>query len=194
MSEDGAPGALRGAAARARHGDETAFRELIERSHPTVFRLAAALLGDRDEAADVAQETYVRAWERVQELRDPAAALGWLCAIARNVAQDRRRGWWRRDRAPLAALGPALEAAGGPPTPHETLAAGERDAAVRRAIAGLGERQRVVLVLREVDGMTYEEIAEALGVPVGTVESRLHRARQALARRLGPLVREEERP
>jgi RNA polymerase sigma-70 factor (ECF subfamily) len=163
--------------------DATSFREVVERTHATVFRLACALVADRDEAADVTQETYVRAWSRRGELRDPAAVLGWLGRIARNVAHDRRRSWWTRIRAPLAeaeAL-PAHDAAAGA---DELLGAAQEARSVRRAMQLLPEKQRVVLALREVEGLSYEEIAQVLGVPVGTVESRLHRARAALAKRL----------
>ncbi|HYG67083.1 MAG TPA: sigma-70 family RNA polymerase sigma factor [Anaeromyxobacteraceae bacterium] len=188
-------GSLRRAAERAKDGSTAAFRELVDRTHATVFRLAAALTGDRDEAADVTQETYVRAWERIGELRDPAAASGWLFRIARNVARDRRGSWWSRIRAPLdpAAEERAAAAITAPATAQERLEAAETAGAVQRALRKLPEKHRVVLQLREIEGMTEEEIAEALGVPVGTVESRLHRARAGLARRLAPLAKEDLR-
>jgi len=184
MSREEAGARLRDAAARARSGRPEAFREIVDETHATVFRVAVAITADRDEAADVVQETYVRAWERLGELRDGAASLGWLCRIARNVAHDRRRSWWSRVRAPL---GDAALSVASPPgaAADEALAAAESALAVRRALAALPEKHRAVLALREVEGMAYEEIALALGVPVGTVESRLHRARTALAGRLG---------
>ena len=186
MRADEAGARLRSALERARAGSASAFREVVEATHETVFRLAAALAGDRDEAADVVQETYIRAWERIDELRDAGAAPAWLCRIARNVAHDRRRGWWSRVRAPLEE---ARERAV-PDPPDAALEAAQTAGAVRAAMRRLPERQRVVLALREIEGMSYEEIAVAVGVPVGTVESRLHRARAALARRLAKL-REE---
>jgi RNA polymerase sigma-70 factor (ECF subfamily) len=183
------------ACARARAGDPAAFRQLVELTHGTVYRLALRLLADGDEAADVTQETYVRAWSRLEELREPAAALGWLCRIARNLARDRRRGWWWRRREvhdggldPAPRLAPVAEA----PRPDDALAAAELGLQVRKALAALPEKHRVVLLLREVDGMGYAELAEALGVPVGTVESRLHRARKALAKRLERSMRQED--
>jgi RNA polymerase sigma-70 factor (ECF subfamily) len=186
---------LRAVAERARGGSTSAFRELVSRSHASVFRLAAALVGDRDEAADVTQETYVRAWQRLHELRDPAAASSWLFRIARNVARDRRGSWWSRVRAPLDAAAEALATAQPlAPSPHEALEAAESAAAVQRALRLLPEKHRVVLVLREVEGMSYDEIADALGVAVGTVESRLHRARAGLARRLARSASEEREP
>jgi RNA polymerase sigma-70 factor (ECF subfamily) len=176
-------------AGRARDGDAQAFRALVEATHQRLFALAAALSGDRDEAADVVQEAFARAWERRGELHRPEAALAWLFAIVRHAAGDRRRGWWRR-RRPLEE---APEEAGGP-RGDEALAAAEEAAAVRRALHRLPERHRVVLVLRELEGFTAAEVAEALGVPVGTVDSRLHRARLGLARGLARARREEVRP
>lgn len=190
MSGNDAGTRLRAAADGARAGDREAFRALVEETHATVFRLAVALASDRDEAADVTQETYVRAWGRIDELQDGAAAVGWLCRIARNVAHDRRRSWWSRIRAPLDAI--AGEPAPGEDAPDAALASAERAEAVRAALAKLPEKHRVVLALRELEGLSYEEIAEAIGVPVGTVESRLHRARAALARRLSALRPEGE--
>ena len=189
MSGDDAGARLRAAADGARAGDPEAFRVLVAETHATVFRLAAALVSDRDEAADVTQETYVRAWGRIDELRDGAAALGWLCRIARNVAHDRRGSWWSRVRAPLEAI--AGVAAPREAGPDASFAAAERAEAVRAALAKLPEKHRVVLALREFEGLSYEEIAAATGVPRGTVESRLHRARAALARRLSGLRAEE---
>jgi RNA polymerase sigma-70 factor (ECF subfamily) len=108
------------------------------------------------------------------------------------VAHERRRSWWSRIRAPLDAA-PEERLAGGRerPAADAALEAAERADAVRRALARLPEKHRAVLALREVEGMTYEEIAAALGVPVGTVESRLHRARRALAERLEKAARRE---
>ena len=171
--------------------DEDAFREVVERTHSTVFRLACALVADRDEAADVTQETYVRAWSRRGELRDSAAVLAWLSRIARNVAHDRRRSWWSRIRAPLEDTD-AMPLAGDPPAADELLVAAQEAGSVRRAMGLLPEKQRVVLTLREVEGLSYEQIAELLGVPTGTVESRLHRARAALAKRLETWRKQEE--
>jgi RNA polymerase sigma-70 factor, ECF subfamily len=199
MSGDDAAARLRIAAERARDGSASAFRELVESSHERVFRLAAALTGDRDEAADVTQETYLRAWERKDELRDPSAVTGWLFRIARNVARDRRGSWWMRSRIRLPLDRTTAERATSEPREpaadaldaHAALEAAESAGAVRRALRRLPEKHRVVLQLREVEGLTYEELAEALGVPVGTVESRLHRARAGLARRLAQLAKEE---
>ncbi|HKE17621.1 MAG TPA: RNA polymerase sigma factor [Kofleriaceae bacterium] len=191
-------GELAPVAERARAGERDAFRELIERTSPRIYRLALRVLGDPDEADDVVQETYIRAWGSLEELRDPAAVMGWLSRVARNAARDRLRWWKRRPREsfdeaalPLARL---VQQADSAPLADEQLAAAETGAAVARAVAALPDKHRVVLLLREADGMSYDEIAEALGVAVGTVESRLHRARAALARRLKRLAPGEVTP
>ena len=190
--------ALAAVAARAQAGEREAFRELIELTTPRIYRLAVRMLGDPDEADDVVQETYIRAWGRLDELRDPAAAMGWLARVARNAARDRLRWWKRRRResfdeagAPLARMVAMADSA---PLADEALAAAQTGAAVARAVAALPDKHRVVLLLREADGMSYEEIAESLGVAVGTVESRLHRARAALARKLERVALREETP
>ncbi len=190
--------ALAAVAARAQAGERDAFRELIELTTPRIYRLAVRMLGDPDEADDVVQETYIRAWGRLDELRDPGAAMGWLARVARNAAHDRLRWWKRRRResfdeagAPLARMVAMADSA---PLADEALAAAQTGAAVARAVAALPDKHRVVLLLREADGLSYEEIAESLGVAVGTVESRLHRARAALARKLERVALREETP
>ena len=187
---------LAAVAARAQKRDHQAFRELVELATPRLYRLALRVVGDRDEADDVVQETTIRAWDRIEELREPAAVMGWLSRIARNAARDRVRWWRRRPRESFDEAGPALAAvlaaAATAPLPDEALASAQVGEAVTRAVAALPAKHREILLLRESDGMSYEEIAEALDIPVGTVESRLHRARAALAGRLQRLARSED--
>lgn len=172
--------ALAGLAGRAQDGDPGAFRQLVELTHERLYRLAFHLVRDRDEAEDVVQETFIRAWQRRGELRDPGAVVPWLSRIARNAARDRLRWWKRRPDRERAGAERADELPGA----DLQLAAGERAAEVRRALDVLSEKHRVILLLREVEDMSYEQIAELLDLPIGTVESRLHRARGALARKL----------
>lgn len=167
-------------AERTREGDAGAFRELVAATTDRIYRLAHHLMRDRDEAEDVVQETFIRAWQRRGDLRDPAAVMPWLSRIARNAARDRLRWWRRRPEKARTEVEPAGAAT---PADHALIGA-ERAAEVRRALDVLSEKHRVILLLREVEDMSYEQIAELLGVPVGTVESRLHRARAALAARL----------
>ena len=170
-------------AEKVRGGDAGAFRELVAATSERLYRLAFHLMRDRDEAEDVVQETFIRAWQRRSDLRDPSAVMPWLSRIARNAARDRLR-WWRR--RPERARAEAESAAPAAPA-DQALIGEERAAEVRRALDVLSEKHRVILLLREVEDMSYEQIAELLDLPVGTVESRLHRARSALAGKLDKL-------
>ncbi len=129
----------------------------------------------------------MRAWRSLQTLQDPQAALAWICGIARHAAQDAARSRARRATQPLLDDddGTARSLARQLCDPKEdalaVCARAEARALVRRGIDALPEQHRVVLMLREIDGLTYDEVAAALGVPVGTVDSRLFRARRALA-------------
>jgi RNA polymerase sigma-70 factor (ECF subfamily) len=194
--------AIRDAAAAAATGDRDAFRRFVELTHATVYRLAYRLLDDSAAAEDVAQEAYLRAWQGLGSLRDPGAAFGWLCRVARNVAHDRQRRQYRQPTRSLDAMVRANGEATGPTLlqrladpsadPEGQLDQAQLGAAVRAALQELNEPQRLVLTLREMDQMGYEEIAVALGIRLGTVESRLHRARKALAKKLRRLARERE--
>ena len=147
---------------------------------------------------DVVQETYLRAWQNLSRLKEPAAHLGWLCRIARNVAADRMRHKSRREEAVLDApvgdgwvrLVETLSTEN--PSPEDALLTSENKRRVALAVDELKEKYRVVLLLREVDGMSYDQVAEALGVPRGTVESRLHRAREHLAKKLKAKAKREK--
>jgi RNA polymerase sigma-70 factor (ECF subfamily) len=176
-------------AERAAGGDRDAFRRLVEITAPTVFRVALRKVGNRDDADDIAQETFVRAWQSLGKLRDHGATLGWLCRIASNVASDLHRARGRRARRSIQEVsvdGSTLleRLRSDEPDPARRLEDAELARAAMALVAELKEKYRIVLLLREVDGMSYEEIGAALAIPVGTVESRLHRARTALARKL----------
>ncbi|HUS67388.1 MAG TPA: RNA polymerase sigma factor [Kofleriaceae bacterium] len=162
-------------ARRAIAGDAAAFRRVIELTSGRLYRVAVHICGDRDDADDAVQEAFIRAWQRMGELRDPGAAVGWLIRIVQNAAKDRLRA---RKRAPAAQ--PSGEAR----RPDDALAGAQQDAVVKRAVMALSEKHRVVLLLHEVDGMTAAEIGALLGIATGTVESRLSRARAGLAKRL----------
>lgn len=169
---------------RARTGDAGAFRAFVEETTPVVYRLALRTLSDEAEAEDAVQETFVRAWQGLDRLRDPQAALAWVCRVARNVAADRARARGRRQTVPLdddTSHAWAERLASETESPQELLESAEARAFVRVMVDELPEKHRVVIWLREVDQLSTEETAAALGVAVGTVESRLHRARAALA-------------
>lgn len=176
-------------AKRVRAGDRSAFRTLVERTHVVAYRLALRIVGDRAETEDALQEAYLRAWNGREGLRDPAAARAWVYSIVRHVAQNRVRGRSRREAREVHGdpeqLRRLAEFLGSEDTsPEQRAVASQMGEVVMEVILTLKDKHRVVLLLRAVDGMSYDELSETLGVPVGTVESRLHRARQELGKKL----------
>ena len=186
MRSDHADQDLETLAARAQARDRDAFRAFVHRTHGLVYQLALRTVGDATEAEDVVQDTYIRAWKALPGLRDHKAALGWLCRIARHVALDRLRYRRRRPEQPmdLATAEAVSQLADDKGDPHAAASTAETGELLRHAVTALPEKYRVVFLLREIDGMSYDDIAQVLGCPVGTVESRLHRARKRLARSL----------
>lgn len=183
----------------AKGGDKEAFVGWLSATCGTVYRLALRMLHNGQEAEDVVQETYVRAWQKLPSLEDPAAHLGWVCRIARNVAVDSIRHKSRRELAVLDApagdehVSLLEQQSSGEPNPECVALSKQEHQQVREGIARLKDKHRVVLLLKEVDGMSDEQIAAALGVPKGTVESRLHRARAQLSRWLRRQARRQSR-
>jgi RNA polymerase sigma-70 factor (ECF subfamily) len=164
-------------------GDRRAFDELVERHRARVFRVCLRIVGDPEDALDAAQEAFVAAFRTLDRFRGDAAFTTWLHRIAVNASHDVLR---RRARAPhLAVVGPHEDApAPEPPLPdHAEAVVGRLDAAA--ALARIPEEFRAALVLADVEDLPYEEIAAILGVAVGTVKSRVHRGRVALARAMG---------
>jgi RNA polymerase sigma-70 factor, ECF subfamily len=168
--------------ARLRRGDRGAFEELVIAYQHRVFGVALRMLGNRAEAEDIAQETFLRAHRALPEFRGDARLHTWLYAIASRLCLNRLASADRRlvrgDDAALAA------AATDEPTAAARVERAELDAAVREAIAALPEERRIVVVLRDLEGLSYEEIAEVLELELGTVRSRLHRARMDLKAKL----------
>jgi RNA polymerase sigma-70 factor (ECF subfamily) len=168
--------------ARLRAGDRGAFEELVRTEQHRVYGLALRMLGNPAEAQDVAQEVFIRAHRGLAEFRGAARLSTWLYTIASRLCLNRLAGSERRlVRHGEETLGQLADAG---PGPAETLERGELDEALHRAIAELPEERRVVVLLRDVEGLGYEEIAEILTLPVGTVRSRLHRARLDLKDKL----------
>jgi RNA polymerase sigma-70 factor, ECF subfamily len=163
---------------RLRRRDQAAFRELVERHGPTVRAYAAGILGDPTEAEDAAQEVFLRAFRRLSAFRGDAPIAGWLLRICRNHCVDRLRA-----RPPETV---ALDDELAPPGPDAAAQAESRIDRERLlgAVARLSEPLQQVIVLRELRGLSYEDVAAALGIPVGTVRSRLSAARAALRREL----------
>jgi RNA polymerase sigma-70 factor (ECF subfamily) len=157
-------------------GPSAEFRRRIEQSRETLYRLAYAWCHDAPLADDLAQEALVRALAREAQLRDPERLKSWLCAILANCFADHHRR--RREHEGIEALENAE--ADGRSRPEESAAAAELARRVRAEVARLPLGQRQVLTLVDLEGFSYAEVGEILEVPIGTVMSRLCRARQAL--------------
>lgn len=162
-------------AALALAGDREAFGELVGRYAAQARRVARAILGDADEADDAAQDGFLAALRHLRRY-DPGRPFGpWLIRIVANAATDRRRRRKVRDAEPVS---PAL--AGREAAPDVVADRHRFHAALRAALTQLPERQRVAVVLFDVDGYSHREIADVLGVPEGTVRSDVFHARRAL--------------
>lgn len=174
---------------RFQAGDEVAFEELVSRREGDVYRLARRMLGDADDALDATQDVFLRAYRALPRFRCDATFRTWLLGIAVNVCRSRltsRAARERRRNVPLETtlredgdLPRALPAAPGP-DPERAAQGAELAAALERALAGLSPEHREILLLREMEGLEYEELASTLDCAVGTVKSRLARARGAL--------------
>jgi RNA polymerase sigma-70 factor (ECF subfamily) len=176
---------------RARDGDVEAFGELVERNQDQIYNALYHLDGSEHDAEDVAQEVFLKAYGAISGFRGDAKFSTWLYGIMLNTVRNVWRSQKRRNVIRLDERfddddqpRPELEA--DQETPAEAAVRDERVAAVRTAIAELDEELREILVLRDIRGFRYEELADVLGVPRGTVKSRLHRARLALKVKLDP--------
>jgi len=150
-----------------------------------VYGLAFSLLRDRDEALDLSQEVFLRVFRTLSSFRGHSALRTWIYRIVINQAQNRQRWWRRRHRHDQVSLDEHVREFGDVESrqdiwPDRLLASKETAAKIQQALDRLPFEQRTALILREVEGMRYEEIAFSLDVAVGTVKSRLTRARQAL--------------
>lgn len=170
---------------RCAQGDEAACAELVTEHQRMVVQLAMNLLGNRDEALDLSQDVFLRVFRTIHRFRGGSSLRTWIYRIAVNQARNRHRFWRRRHRDAQVSLDEHVAAHGdfvstGTSTPDRVLAQKELAGRLQRALEHLPFDQRSAIVLREIDGLSYEEIAYSLGVAVGTVKSRLTRARQAL--------------
>jgi RNA polymerase sigma-70 factor (ECF subfamily) len=176
---------------RAQAGDEMAFGVIMRTEYARTYRLAYAILHNEADARDVCQEAWLTIWKQLGTFRGDSRFTTWLHPIVTRKALDhlrKRRRWFDRflpfdhgdDATAVTVPEPATE-----DTARDQTEGNETVARVRTAIASLPPKHRAVLALREMEGLTYEEIAQATGVPVGTVMSRLFHARKLLAAKLG---------
>ena len=171
----------------AGRGDQNAFALLVERYTGLVYSLALQRVGSQQDAEDIAQTVFFKAWRALPEFRGDSAFSTWVYRMTVNASTDflRQKG---RQEPPLSLDDPDLPQTAHPgPEPFETVRETERREALAQAVHALPEQARTILLLREMDGLSYEEISTALDLPMGTVRSRLARSRRAL----GALLRKQ---
>jgi RNA polymerase sigma-70 factor (ECF subfamily) len=175
---------------RCAAGDEQACVDLVKEHQRMVYQLGMHLLGDQEEARDLSQEVFLRVFRTIGRVRGHSALRTWIYRIVINQARNRQRWWKRRHRSELVSLDEHLEQFGDGSAPVERVTPervfGQKELAsqIWQALESLPFEQRTAIILREIDGLSYDEIAFSLGVAVGTVKSRLTRAREALRAKL----------
>ncbi len=180
---------------RAQGGDQRAFELLVAKYQRRIFRLVSRFVGDPAAAEDIAQETFLRAYRALGSFRGDSQFYTWLYRIAVNTAKrsalDVARGPILQESQKSCAteetFGPE-ELLSSVETPESLMASRQIADAVKAALEALPEELRTAIVLREIEGLSYEEIARLMTCPPGTVRSRIFRAREAIARQLRPLL------
>lgn len=171
---------------RVKNGDQAAMRRLIERHQRRIYQLALGILKDHDDALDVVQETFAKVHRSLAGFKGDSAFFTWVYRIGYNLSIDAVRKTGRGEKVAveentLTDEGAQYEPYGAQShSPQKAALRGELGAQLQRALDSLSENHRAILVLREVDGLSYEELAETLGIPKGTVMSRLFHARQKM--------------
>jgi RNA polymerase sigma-70 factor (ECF subfamily) len=178
---------------RLKRREATAFEELVAQRSGEIYGLLFRLTENGEEARDLTQETFLRAFQNIDRFRGEADVRTWIYRIAINQARNRSR-WWRRRRrdatvsldATFGESGQSLSGTLAEPSqnPEQRTLAREREIALRAALQRLALAYRETVILRDIEGFTYEEIAATLGINVGTVKSRLARGRQELRKKL----------
>lgn len=170
---------------RAKNGDQDAFEQLVQENQNKVYSLALRLVGDREEAADLAQEAFLKAWQGLKSFQGESSFATWIYRLTTNVCIDHLRRQKRRQGVETAVSLDDEDSGWAEPAdweqdPQRRLEHAERGRALARGLEQLSEHQRRALVLRELSGLSYQEIGEALDLDLGTVKSRIARARLAL--------------
>jgi len=173
-----------------RSGSEAAFNWLVTHYHGLVFGLVVTILSDQGEAADVTQEVFLKAFRGIGGFREGSSLRTWLYRIAVREALNHRRWLWRHLRQ-LSSMdcgedGATIDVEDGRPSPFDALASREVQQTVRQALGQLPAVYRTAVILRDLEGLSYEEVADILEVSVGTVKSRILRGRRTLRDILEP--------
>jgi RNA polymerase sigma-70 factor (ECF subfamily) len=175
-------------------GSESAFDYLVTHYHASVYNLVHGILGDAADAADVTQEVFLRVFRGIGGFRSSSSLKTWIYRVSVRQALNHRRWCWRHHRMQISIdaeeeeKSPILELKDGEATPFEQFAMHEVQARVRGALAAVPAVFRSAIILRDLEGLSYEEIAEVLEISVGTVKSRILRGRRILKEILYPLL------
>lgn len=174
---------------RCLQGDNAGFDALVKTYQKQVYYFCYRMLGNAEESADAAQESFLKAYNALESFREEAQFLSWLLRIANNTCIDRTRSRARRPSVALEDMGEErLEFTSEAPTPEESTIRGESDRLVREALQRLPEKYRAALILFHFNEMSIREIGQALGRPENTVKSDLHIGREMLRRKLEGVV------
>ncbi len=184
---------------RVKEGDRDAFREIVERYHKRIYSIAYGVLQDRERALDAAQEVFIKVFRSIESFRFGSSLNTWLYRITINICIDLQR---KSKRTPFALFsetqnendkaGPERFEEKDSPNPQEELLKKELKTVTNKAILSLSPEHRAVIILREIEGLSYKEIARVLNCSEGTVMSRLHYARNRLMEMLKGYLKEGE--
>lgn len=169
---------------KCKKGSREAFNILFSRYQTQVINIAYGMLSSREDAYDAAQEVFVRVYKSIGSFKEQSSFATWLYRITTNICSDILRK--RQKNTNIVSINQALnenkdlDIKDNSPTPEESMELSERQRAVREAISELREEYRVIITLCDIEGLCYDEIAETLNIPSGTVKSRINRARNAL--------------
>ena len=178
---------------RLQANEDAAYDELVRTFSASIFHVAYRMLGDSAEASDTVQEIFLKVFRNIGGFKGEAALKTWIFRIAFSEILNRLRWWKRRGRFAMVSLDDqpgengavnGFTVASPGPTPEEVLQSKEQETAIQQALARLSKEHRSIIVLRDIEGFSYNEIADVLGVSIGTVKSRLARARADLKKTL----------
>jgi RNA polymerase sigma-70 factor, ECF subfamily len=176
---------------RLRANDDAAYDELVRVYHASIFHVAYRMLGDSGDASDVVQEIFLKVFRNINGFKGESSLKTWIFRIAFSEILNRLRWWKRRYRHATVSLdedqngnGHGYQLSDAAPGPEQILQSKEQEQAIQQALKKLSSDHRSIIILRDIEGFSYGEIAEVLGVSIGTVKSRLARARADLKKSL----------
>jgi RNA polymerase sigma-70 factor (ECF subfamily) len=176
---------------RLKANDDAAYDELVRTYNGSLFHVAYRMLGDSAEASDIVQEVFLKIFRNINGFKGQSALRTWIFRIAFSEILNRLRWWKRRSRSTTVSLdddhegkGNGLHVTDSSPTPEQALQSREQEVAIQKALGTLSGEHRSIIVLRDIEGFAYHEIAAVLDISIGTVKSRISRARSDLKKSL----------